>query len=158
MRLGLEAYEATRAKLGLSWITKNLADQLARGGRAEEGLTEVAQGLVLVARTGERVHEPELLRLRGELLRLRAAHADLEAGAASTGEAESCFRQAIDIARRQTAKWYELRAVTSLSRLLRDQGRKEEAHQMLADVYDWFTEGFDLADLQEAKTLIAELS
>ena len=69
-----------------------------------------------------------------------------------------CFRQALDIARRQQAKSWELRAVMSLSRLWQRQGKRAEAHQMLAEVYGWFTEGFDTADLQEAKTLLEELA
>ena len=74
------------------------------------------------------------------------------------GEAEECFRQALDIARRQQAKSLELRAAMSLSRLWQQQGKQEEARQMLADIYGWFTEGFDTADLQEAKTLLEELA
>ena len=73
-------------------------------------------------------------------------------------EAEECFRRAIDIARRQSAKSLELRAVTSLSRLWQKQGKTEEARQMLAEIYGWFTEGFDTADLKEAKALLEELS
>ena len=73
-------------------------------------------------------------------------------------EAEACFYKAIEIARRQSAKSLELRAVMSLARLWRQQGKKTEARQMLAEIYDWFTEGFDTADLQEAKALLEELS
>ena len=73
-------------------------------------------------------------------------------------KAETCFRQSIDIARRQSARSLELRAVTSLSRLWQKQGKAEEARQMLAEVYGWFTEGFDTADLKEAKALLEELS
>ncbi|MBI3301163.1 MAG: hypothetical protein HYZ72_03665, partial [Deltaproteobacteria bacterium] len=73
------------------------------------------------------------------------------------GEAEACFQKAIDIARQQQAKSLELRAVMSLSRLWQQQGKKDEARQMLAETYGWFTEGFDTADLQEAKALLAEL-
>jgi len=73
-------------------------------------------------------------------------------------QAQSCFEQAIEIARRQSAKSYELRATTSLARLLTSQGRRDEARTMLADIYNWFTEGFDTADLIDAKALLAELS
>lgn len=73
-------------------------------------------------------------------------------------EAEACFHKAIEIARRQGAKSLELRAVMSLARLWQKQGKKEEAHKMLAEIYNWFTEGFDTADLKEAKTLLEELS
>jgi predicted ATPase len=75
-----------------------------------------------------------------------------------SSEAETCFRHAIDIARRQSAKSLELRAVMSLSRLLRKQGKKKEARQVLAEIYGWFTEGFDTADLKDAKALLQELS
>ena len=77
--------------------------------------------------------------------------------AGPTGEAESCFLQAIEIARRQRARWFELRAAASLSRLWADQGNVKEAHALLSGVYAWFTEGFDTADLKEAKSLIEEL-
>jgi predicted ATPase len=73
------------------------------------------------------------------------------------GEAEACFRQAIDIARRQSAKSLELQVAMSLARLWQQQGKTAEVHQMLAEIYDWFTEGFDTIDLQEAKTLLEEL-
>ncbi len=73
-------------------------------------------------------------------------------------EAEECFHQAIEIARKQEAKSWELRAATSLARLWQGQGKKEEAHDLLAPVYNWFTEGFDTADLKDAKALLAELS
>jgi predicted ATPase len=129
-----------------------LAEQLARAGEAEEGLAAVAEGLEVVETTGERVYEAELYRVRGELLLVRAKAEPAPA------EAEACFRQAIDVARRQSAKSLELRAIVSLSRLYQKQGRREEARQMLAEVYGWFTEGLDIADLQEAKRLVEELS
>jgi len=91
-----------------------------------------------------------LYRLRGELL--------LQHAVAQPGEAEACFQQALAIARRQQAKSLELRAATSLARLWQQQGKRREAHALLAPVYHWFTEGFDTADLKEAKALLAELS
>ena len=78
--------------------------------------------------------------------------------AENRAEAESCFRRAIEIARRQQAKSWELRTVTSLSRLLQEQGKKDEARRMLAEIYGWFTEGFDTADLKDATALLEELS
>ena len=75
----------------------------------------------------------------------------------AAGEAETCFRKAIEIAKSQSAKWWELRATVSLARLLRDAGRRDEARAMLAEVYNWFTEGFDTTDLKDAKTLLDEL-
>jgi len=76
----------------------------------------------------------------------------------ASAEAAQCFREAIVVARRQSAKWWELRATTSLARLLASQGRGDEPRTMLAEIYDWFTEGFDSADLKDAKTLLDELS
>ena len=77
--------------------------------------------------------------------------------ASATADAEACFRKAIEIARVQSAKWWELVATTSLARLLAKQGKRDEARTMLADIYDWFTEGFDTADLKDAKALLDEL-
>jgi predicted ATPase len=105
--------------------------------------------LARVTRTGERWFEAELHRGRGEVL-LRLP----ECGAA---EAEACFRKALAIAQDQEAKLWELRAATSLARLWRDQGKRTLSRDLLAPVYGWFTEGFDTADLKEAKTLLDEL-
>jgi len=109
----------------------------------------LAEALAAVHKTGERFYEAELYRLQGELLLARSAH--------QTAEAEACFHQALDIARHQQAKSLELRASMSLARLWQRQGKRDEAHQLLAAVYDWFTEGFVTADLQEAQALLEEL-
>jgi predicted ATPase len=109
----------------------------------------VGEGLELIQRTGSGCYEAEIRRLKGELL-LIDPH-----GAAP--EAVQCFRDAIDVARRQSAKSWELRATMSLARLLAAQGRLKEARTMLADIYNWFTEGFDTADLKDAKALLDEL-
>ena len=123
-----------------------LAEAYGKERQTEKGLELVAEGLAV----GRNIREPELLRLKGELLLSQAI---------PTGEhAETCFRQAIEVARGQAAKSLELRAVMSLSRLWQQQGKTEEARKMLADVYGWFTEGFDTADLKEAKALLEELS
>ena len=124
-----------------------LAETYGKAGKVEEGLAALAEALRAVDDTGIGFYEPELHRLKGELLLARAPE--------NPADAEACFRQAIAIARRQEAKSLELRAVMSLSRLLQQQGRKEEARPMLAEIYGWFTEGFDTADLQEAKALLA---
>ena len=100
--------------------------------------------------SGERVEEAETLRMKGEILLLRNLSA--------TTEAEQCLRNALEVARAQEAKWWELRTSMSLARLLASQGRRDEACTMLADIYNWFTEGFDTADLKEAKALLHELS
>ena len=110
----------------------------------------LAEALAAVEHTGGRFYEAELQRLQGELLRARAAEPD--------PEAEACFRQALAIARRQQAKSLELRAAMSLSRLWQQEGKRDEAYELLAPIYGWFTEGFDTADLQDAKALLDELS
>jgi predicted ATPase len=119
-------------------------------GQAEEGLGVLAKALAFVDKNGERWWEAELHRLKGELLLVRAAEPH--------AEAEACFQHALDVARRQQAKSLELRAATSLARLWQQQGKPHEARQLLAEVYGWFTEGFDTADLKEAKALLEALS
>ena len=110
----------------------------------------VTEALTLMDTTGERWYEPELHHLQGELL--------LQQSSDNHPEAASCFQQAIRIAQHQQAKSWELRAATSLARLWQQQGKRQEAHDLLAPVYGWFTEGFDTADLQEAKALLDELA
>ena len=100
-------------------------------------------------KTGERFCEADLYRLKGELL--------LVCSAENNGEAETCFQHALTVARRQQARSWELRAATSLSRLWQHQGKRAAAYDLLAPVYGWFTEGFDTADLQEAKALLEDL-
>jgi len=110
----------------------------------------VVEELDAVQGSGGRLWEAELYRVKGELV--------LQSNVSRISEAEGCFRQAIDVARDQSAKSLELRLVTSLSRLLHQQGKADEARQMLADIYGWFTEGFDTHDLKEAKALLHEVS
>ena len=135
-------------------VNLDLHGQLAATAYLEEGKTE--KGLAIVegaieqcAAGGVRTFEAELHRLKGELL--------LVAGAPMT-DAEDSFRGAVTIAQRQQAKSWELRATMSLARLLMKQGRRDEAQTMLAEIYNWFTEGFDTADLKDAKALLDELS
>jgi len=118
-------------------------------GEVDGGLATLEDAFALIEVTSERVLEAELHRLRGELLQ-RANDTDLT-------QAESCFHRAVEVARRQDAKMFELRATISLARLLAQQGRRKEAQQMLAEIYNWFTEGFDAADLKDAKALLEEL-
>ena len=108
-----------------------LADSYRKNGRAEEGLMTVAAALREIERGGGRLVETELYRVEGELLLMRDPPDE--------AEAERCFRTAIDIARRQKARFYELRATTSLARLLKRQGKTDEARKMLADIYGWYT-------------------
>jgi len=105
----------------------------------------------MVVKNGERVYEAKLHRLKGELLLMQG-------GTDAAAPAEACLHRALAVARRQGAKSHELRAGTSLARLWREQGRQREARRLLAPIYDWFTEGFDTPDLQEARRLLAELS
>jgi predicted ATPase len=117
-------------------------------GQIEEGLTLLDDALQVVERTGERWFEAELNRHKGQLL-LRQRH---------TEAAEELYGKALAIAVEQEAKLWELRAALSLARLRSDQGRQAEARQLLAPIYGWFTEGFDTADLEEAKALLEELA
>jgi predicted ATPase len=119
-------------------------------GQAEEGLPLLAEALVHQDTTGEMYWAAEVYWLKGELL-LRQAIPD-------EVQAETCLHQALDIARRQQTKTWELRAATSLSRLWQQQGKRDEARELLGPVYGWFTEGFDTADLQEARMLLEELA
>jgi tetratricopeptide (TPR) repeat protein len=153
LRDGLSAQRATGMYQYQTAVLVALGEGCGKAGRTAEGLAAVAEGLAAADRTGERVSEAELYRVKGDLL-MQATPAVPNAAA----EAESCFRQAIEIARHQRAKWWELRATTSLGRLLAKQDRRAEACGMLAKIYDWFTEGFDTADLKDAKALLDELN
>ena len=150
MRRGRVAYRATGAELNQLYSLALLAEAYGETGQPEEGLNVLVEALALVDKTGERNWEAELHRHKGELLLMQQGQ--------KVGEAEECFRQALNIARRQQAKSLELRAAMSLSRLWQQQGKKEEARQILADIYGWFTEGFGTPDLQEAKALLEELA
>jgi predicted ATPase len=146
----MAAWRATGAEIAWTFLLIKLAEAYGKAGQAGEGLTALAEALALVNKTGERYFEAELHRLKGELL--------LQQDAGSGDEAETCFRQALDVVRCQQAKSLELRAVMSLSRLWQRQGKRNEARQLLAEIYGWFTEGFDTADLQEAKAVLEELA
>jgi predicted ATPase len=147
---GLTAYRALGGENGLPYILSHSVEVCARLGRTEEGLTVLAEAFTAMEKNDERICEAELYRLKGELL--------LSSAIAGALEAEACFHQAVAIAQRQGAKSLELRAVVSLSRLWQQQGKQEEARQRLAEIYGWFTEGFDTADLQAARTLLHALS
>jgi len=132
-----------------------LAELYGKSGRVEEGLSVVSEAHGISTKRGARWCEAELYRLKGELT-LQAKVQDLKSKVEE--KAEECFHKAIEVARQQEAKSWELRAVMSLSRLWQQQGKRKEAHETLAEIYGWFTEGFDTKDLQEAKALIEELS
>jgi predicted ATPase len=147
---GWTAWHATGAELHRSYFLTLFAEAHGTMGQPGKGLTILTEALVHIEHTGEQYYEAEIHRLKGELL--------LQQGLDNQAEAESCFAQAIAIAQSQQAKSWELRASTSLARLWQQQGKHQEAYDLLAPVYHWFTEGFDTADLQEAKALLDVLS
>ncbi len=156
LQQGLATKHNTGMKLGETLDLALLAEVQGKTGKTEEGLTVLAKAMMIMNETEERLNEAELYRLKGQLTlqRFNVQRSTFNV----QEEVEECFHKAIDIARRQEAKSLELRAVMSLSRLWQQQGKKEEARRLLTEIYDWFTEGFDTADLKEAKTLLDELS
>jgi class 3 adenylate cyclase/predicted ATPase len=146
---GLAGYRATGSELEMPHWLGLMVEACCVTGRIEQGLHVVAEALEISERTGIVYYEAELHRLEGEL-RLHSKPADAP-------KAEMCFRRAMHIARKQQAKSLELRAAMSMARLWRDQGKQEEARNLLAPVYGWFSEGFDTLDLKEAKALLDEL-
>jgi len=148
MRRGISAWRAGGGTPH-AYPLSLLASGLGKVGRPQEGLQVLEEGLASVARTGQRFANPPLHHVKGELL--------LAQNPSDGAKAELCFRKAIEIGRRQSARSMELRATTSLARLLNKQGNRDEARAMLADIYGWFTEGFDTADLKDAKALLEEL-
>jgi class 3 adenylate cyclase/predicted ATPase len=147
---GSLAYRATGAELDQPYFLALLAEAYGTIAQPESGLTVLAEALTLAETTGERWYNPELYRLKGVLL--------LQQSADNHAEAQACFQQALDVARSQQVRSLELRAATSLGRLWQQQGKRAEARQLLAEVYGWFTEGFDTPDLWEAKALLDELA
>ena len=154
MRQGLVALDAAGTKILRAYSLSLLADAQSQAGHVKEGLVLLDEALAVVNETGGRGAEAELHRLKGDLL-LPSGVQSLES---RVQEAEACFQKAIEVARSQSAKSLELRAAMSLSRLWQRQGKRDEARQLLGEIYGWFTEGFDTADLQEAQTLLKELS
>jgi tetratricopeptide (TPR) repeat protein len=151
----LEMRQALAAAAEAGWSSRTcelgpLAEIYGKSGEAAIGLELIDGALEQVSRAEERIWEAELHRIKGELL--------LTEDPESCGQAEQCFRTAVEIAQRQKAKSWELRATLGLGRLLAQQGRRDEARAMLMAIYGWFTEGFDTADLKEAKVLLEELS
>jgi predicted ATPase len=150
IRRDLAAVRETGSALWEPYFLGLLADVYAEDGQVEAGLATLEEALAAAQATGERMVEAELYRLQGSLL--------LRQPGTPQAEVETCFQRALDVARRQEAKSLELRAAMSLSRLWHQEGKRQEAHDLLAGVYAWFTEGFDTADLQEAKALLEELA
>jgi predicted ATPase len=146
---GLTAYQATGARLLVPYVQALIAEVYGSLRQEAVGLTVLAEAFETVVNTGGRCYEAELYRLKGELL--------LQLSSDNQPEAEISFQQAISIAQSQHAKSWELRAATSLAKLWQSQGKRREAYDLLAPVYNWFTEGFDTADLKDAKALLDEL-
>jgi predicted ATPase len=166
IRQGLVAQQATGAEGLRPFHLALLAEAYGKAGQAEQGLKALAEALATVDKTRECFYEAELYRLKGQLTlqKFQVLGSKFQVDNPQSAfrnpqsEAEACFHKAIEIARKQQAKSLELRAVMSLSRLWQQQGKTKEAHELLAKIYNWFTEGFDTKDLQEAKALLQELA
>jgi predicted ATPase len=148
LRQALASPDAGPESLRPYWLI-TLAEVYGQAGQPQAGLQVLAEALRLMATAEVRWWEAEGCRLQGELL--------LQLPSPDVPQAEAAFRRALEVARHQQAKALELRAALSLARLWQGQGQAIAARQLLAEIYGWFTEGFDTADLQEAKTLLAEL-
>ncbi|HEV8718692.1 MAG TPA: hypothetical protein VGX03_38470 [Candidatus Binatia bacterium] len=143
-----------------------LARAYGKAGQLDEGLTVLDGALAAARKNGQRLADAWIQWLKGELTlqKFQVSGSKLQVNDPQSVfrnpqlEAEEYFQKAIDFAHRQSAKWLELRATTSLSRLWQQQGKRAEARQLLAEIYGWFTEGFDTVDLKEAKALLEELS
>jgi predicted ATPase len=171
---GLAAWQATGTQAGrphhlllLAEAYRDAHHMCGRDGQAGQGLNALDEALALVEESGGRYFEAEIYRLKGELLLAQAGGVEMLAAGpnaqsrqkpAFIAEATASYRRAIEVARRQQAKSWELRATTSLARLLQWQGQQAEARQRLAEIYDWFSEGWDTPDLQEARGLLEELA
>jgi len=172
MHQGLTVWQATGAEELQPYFLAVLAEIHSKRGQVGKGLTAVAEASAWVDKTGERFYEAELYRLKGHLLLAQEGKRQTAKGKRQTskmtdprspipdpqGEAEACFLKAIEIARRQEAKPLELRAAMSLARLWQQQGKHQQAHTTLSEIYGWFTEGLDTKDLREAEALLAELA
>jgi tetratricopeptide (TPR) repeat protein len=152
-----------RKTFHLAWLARGYGGT----GQVEDGLSAVAEALRLVEKNDERIYEAEVYRIKGELTLQKEFNVQgstfkvpntQHLTPSIQAEAEGYLLKAIEIAQKQQAKSLELRAVMSLAHLWQSRGKRAEAHQMLSEIYDWFTEGFDTKDLQEAQALLAELS
>jgi predicted ATPase len=175
MRQGVAIYQATGARLGLAQGFTALAEAHGKVGQHKEGFTALAEADAHIETSGECFCAAEAARVKGVLLLQQAADTPLAKRpgrkaksdtsakrlpphSSAATEAEACFLQALTITQQQQAKSLELRAAMNLAQLWRQQGKTREAHNLLADIYGWFTEGFDTADLQEARALLEELA
>jgi predicted ATPase len=158
IRQGLDRYRATGAEYQRPHLLTLLAEASGLLGQPEGGLAALEEALILMEQSRERYYAAEIYRQRGELLLLGDAKSHPAQGGREQHEAERCFQQALDVSRQQQAKSLELRAAMSLARLWQSQNKRAEARALLTPIYGWFTEGFDTADLREAKALLDELS
>ena len=149
LRDAMREWEDSGLQLGRPWAFGALAEVCLKFGRIDEAAAALDAAMAFVARTGEGFAESEIYRLKGEV--------ELRVGRSHLGGAARWFEQAIDVARKRSAKIAELRATVSLARMLARQGKQKKARTMLAEIYGWFTEGFDTADLKDAKALLDEL-
>jgi predicted ATPase len=174
---GIALYRANVGEHIVLYLLALLAETQSNMGRSQDASQSLTAALALAEKNGEHFYDAELYRLKGQLTlqsrqvedKSQTSHGQVEGKSEDTNtqhlapstqaeaEAEACFHKAIEIARKQQAKSLELRAVMSLACLWQQQGKQKEAHERLAEVYGWFTEGFDTADLQEAKALLEEL-
>ena len=148
MREGISELRSIGTLFSLLSFLAGLAEACARCGNLDEGLAVVEEALAMMLTGGEHFSLPEIHRIKGKLLLASSAN-DIDAG-------EAAFAEALSVARAQQARFLELRASTSLARLWRDQGKVQQARELLAPVYGWFTEGFETRDLKEAKALLKE--
>ena len=146
---GLKAHKATGAEQFKPWGKVALAEAYMRGGQIKESLETIEEAIAFIERTNERFIETEVIKLKGELLIAQSSD--------NQAEAEACFNKAIEIAQGKEAKYFELMATMSLCRLWRNEGKRQAAREKLAEIYGWYTEGFDTPYLQEAKALLDEL-
>jgi serine/threonine protein kinase/predicted ATPase len=158
LREGLAAETASGAEVGRPFFLTLLAEALAAVGRIDEGIAMINSSLALMDNTSERFAHSDICRVKGELLLRRQPESPESPGSEAAAEVEDFFRQAIESARIRQAKSLELRAVISLSQLLQNQGRKEEARQMLSEICAWFTEGNDTMDLRKARARLSDLA
>ncbi len=157
IRAGIDAMRAMSKEWQVPYYLTLLAEVYTKSGHVAEGLSALAEGLEILDTRGANFYTAELHRLKGELLLIQTHQEVEDKEQTAQVEAETCFHQALDVARHQQAKSWELRAATSLARLWQSQDKRQEARDLLSPVYNWFTEGFDTADLQEAKDLLQEL-
>jgi predicted ATPase len=143
---GLDAYRSTGSRVFIPTFLNALAHAYASTGQLEQACAIISQALDTVERTNERLFEAEIQRTAGKIA--------LESAKPDVAKAQVYFERSLEIARKQQAKFWELRTATSMARLWRDQGKRQRAHDLLAPIYGWFTEGFDTLDLKEAKALL----